>query len=641
MNDQTSTPPSERRTFVVGTAGHVDHGKSTLVRRLTGIDPDRLQEEKAREMTIDLGFAWLELPGGLSVSVIDVPGHERFIKNMLAGVGGLDAAMLVVAADEGPMPQTVEHLAILDLLNISAGLVVITKADLVDDDWLELIVEETRETLLGTALADADIIPVSASTGKGIDRLLLALETVLSALPRRSVSGKARLPVDRVFSVSGFGTVVTGTLLGSPVEIGQELEILPSMLRARVRGLQSHGERVERALPGSRTAINLTGVDRDAVQRGDVLTVPGWLKPTMLMDARLRLVPAAPQALVQNDAVDVFVGASETPAHVTLLDSELIEPGSEGWVQIRFERPLTLLEGDQFIVRQASPSLTIGGGKVTNAHPRRHRRFREDVIQELETRESGSGHERLEQALMNGPLELRAITEATGLDLDETREIVTELAGDGLLTVLGGDVDGALAPTRLVIRNGDLERLVGSITALVVEFHQRFPLRKGMAREEIRSRLSLAVRVFDAIIQSIVSSGQLRDYGSVLALAGHQIQLSQQQQTLADRYLSALDASPNAPPSPGEFGIDAELVGALADRGELVRVSESVVFSAEYLGHVKDETLNMIEEHGEITLAQFRDHFGSSRKYAQAVLEYFDQQRFTRRVGDVRVRGSG
>ncbi|MBA2454551.1 MAG: selenocysteine-specific translation elongation factor [Chloroflexia bacterium] len=641
MNDQISTQPIERHTFVVGTAGHVDHGKSTLVRRLTGVDPDRLQEEKAREMTIDLGFAWLELPGGLAVSVIDVPGHERFIKNMLAGVGGLDAAMLVVAADEGPMPQTVEHLAILDLLNIPAGLVVVTKADLVDDDWLELIVEETRETLIGTVLADADIVPVSASTGKGIDTLLVSLQRLLSDLPRRAVSGEARLPVDRVFSVSGFGTVVTGTLLGSTVEIGQELEILPSMLRARVRGLQSHGERVERALPGSRTAINLTGVDRDTVQRGDVLTVPGWLKPTMMMDAGLRLVTAAPQPLVQNDAVDVFVGASETPAHVTLLDSESIEPGSEGWVQIRFERPLALFEGDQFIVRQASPSLTIGGGKVTNAHPRRHRRFRDEVIRDLETRESGSTHERFAQALIDGPLELRAITEAAGLDLDEAREIALELVSAGEVEILGSDTEGALMPGRLVMRSQDLARVTGSIVALIVDFHARFPLRKGMAREEIRSRMSLAVRVFDAVIQTLVSSGKLRDHGSVLAIAGHQMTLSPPQQALAEKFLRALETSQSAPPSPVEFGIDAELLGALAEQGQLVRVSDSVVFSAEYLERVKDETLEMIGEHGEITLAQFRDHFGSSRKYAQAVLEYFDQQRLTRRVGDVRVRGSG
>ncbi len=641
MNDQISSPYNERRTFVVGTAGHVDHGKSTLVRRLTGIDPDRLQEEKAREMTIDLGFAWLELPGGSSVSVIDVPGHERFIKNMLAGVGGLDAAMLVVAADEGPMPQTVEHLAILDLLNISAGLVVITKADLVDDEWLELVVEETREALANTVLAESEIIPVSAATGAGIDTLLAALEQILLALPGRTLSGKARLPVDRVFSVSGFGTVVTGTLLGSPLEIGQELEILPSMQRARVRGLQSHGERVERALPGSRTAVNVSGVDRDALQRGDMLTVPGWLKPTMLMDARLRLVSSAPHALLQNDPVDVFVGASETPGHVTLLDSEAIEPGNAGWVQIRFERPLILLEGDQFIIRQASPSLTIGGGTVMNAHPRRHRRFREEVIRELETRESGSAHDRVVQALVDGPLELRAIAGATALNLQESQDIVLELAAEGTVTVLGGDAQSPLAPNRLVIGSRDFDRIGALIASLLGEFHQRYPLRKGMAREEVRSRTNLAGRVFDATVQTFASAGKLRDHGSVLALVEHQIELDATQQEVAGRYLAALAANHNAPPGPSEFGVDVELLGALVDQGRVVRVADNVVFTAEYLGRVKDETLKLIEDHGEITLAQFRDHFGSSRKYAQAVLEYFDQQRITRRVGDMRVRGSG
>jgi len=396
-------------TYVIGTAGHVDHGKSTLVKALTGIDPDRLREEKEREMTIDLGFAWMTLPSGRQISIIDVPGHERFIKNMLAGVGGIDAALLVVAADEGPMPQTAEHLAILDLLQIERGLIVLTKTDLVDAEWRDLVVEEIREAVRGTVMDGAPVVPVSAVTGVGLDDLRAGIDALLDAVPPHNETGRPRLPIDRVFTVAGFGTVVTGTLLGGPLEIGQEVEILPAGRRGRVRGLQSHRSKVERAQPGSRTAVNLAGVAVEEIARGDVLTVPGWLTPTRLLDARLRLVPDSPVVLEQNDEVDFFLGSAECLARVTLLDAERIEPGQEGWVQFRFPAPLVAVRGDRFIVRRPSPSLTIGGGVVVDAHPRRHRRFRPEVIQALEVLASGTPEEIVVQALAAGPLERRAL----------------------------------------------------------------------------------------------------------------------------------------------------------------------------------------------------------------------------------------
>ena len=327
------------RPFVIGTAGHVDHGKSTLVKALTGIDPDRLAEEKARAMTIDLGFAWLTLPGGQSVSVVDVPGHERFIKNMLAGVGGIDAALLVVAADEGPMPQTVEHLAILDLLGVDRGVIVLTKVDAAEADWLDLVREEVRELVSTTTLADAPIVAVSALTGEGLPELLETLEEVLASAPGTSGGGVPRLPVDRVFSVAGFGTVVTGTLSGGEITTGDELRLYPGNRRARVRGLQSHQEKVARALPGRRTAVNLSGITTEEVQRGDVLAPPGIMSPSQRLDARLRLLPDASVALKQNDEVDFFTGAAELPARITLLDRERLDPGESAWVQFRFRAP--------------------------------------------------------------------------------------------------------------------------------------------------------------------------------------------------------------------------------------------------------------------------------------------------------------
>lgn len=629
------------RTFVVGTAGHVDHGKSTLVKRLTGIDPDRLREEQEREMTIDLGFAWLTLPGGLSVSVVDVPGHERFIKNMLAGVGGIDAALLIVAADEGPMPQTAEHLAILDLLGITAGLVVLTKRDLVDDEWLELITEETREALAGTTLADAPLVPVSALTGAGLPELLADLEALLLAQPERATAGRPRLPVDRVFTVAGFGTVVTGTLVGDALETGQEVELLPGGLRSRVRGLQSHSTKVERAWPGSRTAVNLAGVDREQLQRGAVLTTPGWLRPTTLLDARLRLIAAAPRPLEQNDAVDFFVGATEAPAHVTLLADERIEPGGEGWVQLRFAQPVVVVESEQFIIRQASPSLTIGGGVVINAHPRRHRRFREEVIEELDTRAGGTPLQRLLQALAEGPRTVRELSIALDIDVAEVSELVAEGVGTDDVIVLGAASDERLSPNRLVLLMRAFERQTATVERLLADFQARHRLRRGMPKEEVRSRLQLDARVFDALLQTLVRRGLVVDLGNVLALAAWRVELNADEQRRAATYLLALEASPDAPPAPGDFGLDAELLSAMEDQRMVVRLADNVVFGAEHLERVKAQTLALIDASGTLTLAQFRDHFGSSRKYAQAVLEYFDQQRVTRRVGDARVRGSG
>ena len=347
---------------VIGTAGHVDHGKSMLVKALTGIDPDRLKEEKERQMTIDLGFAWLTLPSGEQVGIVDVPGHKDFIENMLAGVGGIDAALLVVAADEGVMPQTREHLAILDLLGVKSGLVALTKVDLVDDpEWLELVEAEVEELLEGTTLAGAPIVPVSAKTGQGLPELVAELDALLQRTPPRRDLGRPRLAIDRVFSITGFGTVVTGTLVDGAFELGQEVEILPQGIKARIRGLQTHKRRIERAMPGSRVAINLAGVSKNELRRGDVVTTPGWLKPTQLVDVRLRYLADAPRPLRHNATLKFFSGSAEVVARARLLDSEAIPPGEEGWVQLRLAKPVALIKGDRFIVRQPSPPLTIGG----------------------------------------------------------------------------------------------------------------------------------------------------------------------------------------------------------------------------------------------------------------------------------------
>jgi selenocysteine-specific elongation factor len=607
---------------------------------LTGIDPDRLAEEKARQLTIDLGFAWFDLPSGRQVSMIDVPGHERFIKNMLAGVGGIDAALLVIAADEGPMPQTEEHLDILGLLEVERGLVVLTKIDMVEPEWRELVVEEIRERLQGTAFANSQIVPVSALKGEGIDELRVALDDLLSDIPPHTEAGKPRLPIDRVFSVTGFGTIVTGTLLGGPLELGQEIELQPSGLRTRVRGLQSHQQKVEKALPGRRTAVNLTGVSVEDVVRGDVITAPGWLRPTTMLDAQVRVVENAPFALEQNDEVDFFVGSSETVARVTLLDAEKIEPGKSGWIQIRFPRPVAAVRDDRFIIRRPSPSETIGGGLVIDPHPRRHRRFRADVIQGLEALASGSPEEILLQTLGNQPRELRDLYRAITLPEEDVRAAAYALlASEDIIHLKrGATAESTLAPADNLIAWSAYRDTLDQIQKILGEYHQGNPLRRGMAKEEVRSRVDMPQRAFEELVARAAEAEGIVDEGNVIRRPQHEIRFSDEQRARIDRYLEALQSAPFSPPSPSQFDLDIELVMALSETGEVVRIDETIVFTRQAFDDMKQQVLEIIDQHGNLTLAQFRDHFGTSRKYAQAVLEYFDHHRITRRVGDERVR---
>ncbi|MGH2558515.1 MAG: selenocysteine-specific translation elongation factor [Thermomicrobiales bacterium] len=641
----TSNQSQPGQTRVVGTAGHVDHGKSTLVKALTGIDPDRLAEEKARAMTIDLGFAWLTLPSGRDVSIIDVPGHERFIKNMLAGVGGIDAAVLVVAADEGPMPQTTEHLAILDLLQVKLGVVALTKIDLVDHEWLDLVTEEVRERLAGSTLEGAQIVPVSAQSGKGLPELLTALDAVLEHAPDWPSSGRPRLPIDRVFTVSGFGTVVTGTLLGGELAVGQELRVFPSGHVSRIRGLQSHGAKVERSVPGSRSAVNLTGLAVDDVRRGDVLAVPGFLTPSHRLDARLQLLPDAPVTLEQNDEVDFFVGAAELPARVTILDQERIAPGEHGWVQFRFRHPVAVLKGDRYIVRRPSPSITIGGGEIVDPNPARHKRFRREVIESLETLVVGSPDEIVLQALASSPRELRSLRNdhPGGLAPAQVDAALAQLIEERDVVVLGGNGPSSLRPATFLVAVNTWEMIVHRLRNALAVFHAAQPLRRGIPREELRSRMRLTgpPRLFDEVLATASRDGAVVDDGQTVRRRDFAIVLDPPRRAEADRFVSALRSAPNAPPAPSDFGIDQETLGALVDLGEVVKVADGVVYEPAAISAIERQVIELIDRDGSLTLAGFRDHFDTSRKYAQAMLEYLDQRKVTRRVGDERVRFGG
>jgi selenocysteine-specific elongation factor len=641
---------------VVGTAGHVDHGKSTLVHALTGIDPDRLKEEKEREMTIDLGFAWLTLPSGERVGIVDVPGHKDFIKNMLAGVGGIDAALFVVAADEGVMPQTREHLAILDLLQVRGGVVALTKIDMAEDeDWLDLVEADLLDVLEGTVLDGAPVVRCSARTGEGLDELLSELDRYLAtSAPRRDV-GRPRLPVDRVFTVAGFGTVVTGTLNDGALVVGQEVEIQPSGLRARIRGLQTHKQKIEQAVPGSRVAINLTGVGKDEVQRGEVITVPGWLRPTMLVDCHLRFLPDAPLPLKHNAPVDFFSGAAEAQARVRLLGKRVLAPGEEGWVQIRLESPVALVKGDRFIIRQPSPSVTIGGGRVVNPFPgRRHRRFRPEVIERLETLAHGSPEEILIQDLeRQQPCETRDLLARSSLSRQQAAESLQALVAEGQVLLLDGSLSSAESPppvpsSAFVVTRSGWGALRERIEGLLSDYHRQHPLRAGMLREEVKSRLArhvpaLTPRLLNEIASQAAREGWLVEEGASIRLASHQATFTPKQQQAVDYMLYTFRQAPYTTPSVAqcEEQVGGEVLNALIEQGQLVRLNEDVIFMTETYEEMRDRIVDHLKENGTITVAQLRDLFGTSRKYALALLGYMDERRITRRVGDERVLREG
>ena len=634
---------------VVGTAGHVDHGKSTLVRALTGIDPDRLKEEKARGMTIDLGFAWMEaqqVAGTLtSIGIVDVPGHIDFIRNMLAGVGGIDAAILVIAADEGVMPQTREHLAILDLLAVPGLVVALTKVDAAPDaEWLDLVELDIHELLSTTHFDGAPVVRVSALQGDGLDDLRRTLGSLLATLPPRRNRARPRLPIDRIFSLTGFGTVVTGTLSDGALALGDAVEILPARLAARIRGMQSHKESIELALPGSRVALNLTGVGTDELQRGAVVVKPGTIQPTSLIDVYFRLLPDAPHALRHNQTVDFFVGASQTPAKVRVLGVEQVGPGEEGWLQLRLAHPIVVAGGDHYILRRPSPSLTLGGGTVVHAHPRRRwRRFDPVVLAQLAVLAQGTPDEVMLETLDRQPFAgASQLWAASGLDLDVAKAVTEELRASGAIIAL----DAGAEPT--LLSAGRWESVLQALTVMLTEYHRQAPLRRGMARGEVRSRLGvtlapaeLSVRLFNALITAAERSGKIMADDASLWLPGFDAQPNPEQSRRIEAALGLLAAARFAPPATDEvlrqLGNDAELLEMLVEQGRLVRVGPTLVYRSEEFVQMTQLVLDHLAQHGAITLAEARDLFDASRKYAQAVLEEMDTRRITRHVGDARV----
>lgn len=614
---------------VIGTAGHVDHGKSTLVEKLSGIQPDRLAEEKARKMTIDLGFAWLGLPSGETVGIVDVPGHRDFIENMLAGVGGIAAALLVVAADEGIMPQTREHLAILRLLDIQRICVVLSKVDLIDDpEWLELVTLEVEDLLAAHRYDSAPILPVSAHTGAGLPALKAELQRLLAQLPPPSAGGQPRLPVDRVFVISGFGTVLTGTLMGGALEVGDAVELQPRGLRGRIRGLQSYQRELKRVEAGSRVAVNVTGISSADARRGDVLSKPGLLPPTLLADAHFSQLGDVARRLKHNAEVKVFCGAAESVARVRLLETEALPPGADGWLQLRLRDALPLARGDRYILRYPSPAETIGGGIIVNPYPgRRHKRFRRDVIADLQLRLRGSPAERLAQAAASdSPQKPAALRRSLGFADAEMAAATEEAISAGLLRRCE---DGAL------IAASTWEKLAGKVEAELRAYHQRQPLRLGLRLAELSSRLGLAANILESII---ANEDRFVAESRLLRLREHEIIFSAQQRASIEKLMQTLEQQPYTPPTIGEMNQMAgeAVVRALLDQRRLVKVSDAIAFSAAAYDALVAAVRQHLRAHDEIDAKTLRDAFGTTRKYAIPVLEHLDSLGITQRVGDIR-----
>ena len=623
--------------FVIGTAGHVDHGKSTLIRALTGIEPDRLREEQERQLTIDLGFAWMELPSGQEIGLVDVPGHSDFIENMLAGVGSIDAALFVVAADEGVMPQTREHLAILDLLEVDRGVIALTKIDMVEEpEWLELVEADVRRLFESTSLAGAPIVRVSGVTQEGLESLTRELDEAISESVPRQDLGRPRLSVDRVFTVSGYGTVVTGTLVDGSLEVGDEVVVLPGGDIGRVRSLQTHKRERERVEPGTRAAANISGVDVEDVNRGDVVAFPETYRPTEMLDVHVRTLNLEQLEIVHDQALKLFLGAGQRMARIRLLGgAEKLGPDQDGWLQLVLDEAIVAQRGDRYILRRPSPPLTLGGGQVADAHPsERHRLKDHAVVERLAALVHGETAEVLRAIVRSqGPIQSDELIKQAGVGSVEVERALEAMVAAGDLIALED-----AQQREWYVSAGRFEDLRTRLHEALRNYHERYPLRPGMPREELRGRLAMADRVFDALLKQLESEGLVNSGAGWVADIDFAPELTGDQEQMVNELLERFRGSPYGPPTVKEArsAVGDELYEHLRQSDELVQVAEDVVFSRDAYGDMVEQIQQLIRDRGAVTVAEVRDYFDTSRKYAMALLEYLDRQSVTLRDGDER-----
>ncbi len=627
--------------IILGTAGHIDHGKSSLVKALTGTDPDRLKEEKERGITLDLGFASLDLPGDNRLGIVDVPGHEGLIKNMLAGVGGIDIVMLVIAADEGIMPQTREHLAICDLLCVKKGIIALTKSDMVEKDWLALVQDEVHSFVRGTFLEKSTIVPVSSKTGENLPLLVQELTKLSSEVAPKSLNGILRLPIDRVFTMKGFGTVITGTMLSGTISTDQEIQILPKRITTKVRGIQSHNQAVKRAVAGQRTAVNLQGVEKDELSRGDTIVNTGYFQPTKTLDAKLNLLKQAPRGLKTGARIRFYNTTQEAIGRITLLGSNMLAPGEEAYVQLRLEQHVIAQHGDRYILRFYSPMETLGGGMILNPHTRRHKTATmQESLKDLGTLNEGTLEEIL--GLFISGKSFSGIEEA---------EVISAVAGDkqSILTALTVLTQKkiALRVDNLYVHATHIGALENKIIDFIQQYHSVNPLKPGLGKEELKGMLKMrvAIKILNTTIDGLLKKKQIEAEGSKLKIPGFKAARGAIQDEVKSKIVEAITKGGTQPPIreelPALFGItekDAkDLMKLLADEGHLVRINDSLHLDKNILEQIRTNLKQYLDAKKEITMAEFRDLAKTSRKYAVPLMEYFDSQKLTQRVGDKRV----
>ena len=630
---------------IIGTAGHVDHGKTLLVKALTGIDTDRLQEEKKRGITIELGFAHLDWEDGTQAGIVDVPGHEKFIKNMLAGAGGIDLAMLVVAADEGFMPQTVEHLGILSLLGIKEGLVVITKADMVDPEWVDMIREDVKEQVKGTFLENKPIMAVSAYTGEGIPELREHLKKLVQQTGEKSLRTPFRLPVDRVFSVEGFGTVVTGTLIEGSMSEDEMAELVPSGLTAKIRNLQVHGKDVTTAYAGQRVAVNLAGLKKSDIQRGDAVAKPGTVHVGQMLDVRLQNLKGSQRVILNNSQVHFYLGAAVLLAKVVLLDRDKLEPGDSCYAQVRFTDPIAAKAGDRFVIRFYSPLETIGGGVVLEDAPLRHKRGDKAVLEALKIKESGSGDQKVVQAVAEEGITLpdcKKLAARLAMAEEELQRELEQLVSRGkALEILPGRYLASVV----------LDKQWDSCQKLLSEYHTKNPLHAGMRLAELRQKLfpKTDLSIADGILRELQAEGKIKRVADRYALQEFEVRLTKRQNAIKDKLLKVYrDAGLESPSTdelwpmfqPKEKDEAKQVLESLVSGGQLVMLSPQIVVYKDVYAALLGALKEWFETHETITLAEYRDKMNTSRKYSLAALEYFDRNHMTKKDGDLRKPGA-
>ncbi len=629
------------RQYILGTAGHIDHGKTSLVKALTGIDTDRLKEEKERGITIELGFAHLALPGGKVLGIVDVPGHEKFVKNMVAGATGIDLVALVIAADEGVMPQTREHLEICQLLKIRHGIVVLTKIDMVDEEWLELVREDVREYLSETFLASAPIVEVSAITGQGIDNLVQVLDKVFQKLPEKEAGHIFRLPIDRVFTMRGFGTVITGTTVSGQIRIGDEVTLYPQGIESKIRGIQVYNRDVSEVHAGLRTAVNLQGVEKAAIERGNVLASKDSLKTTHMIEVHLELLSSAPRKVKNRSKVRFHTGTSEIISTAVLLDRDELLPGQTCYAQIRLEEPTAVLRNDHYVIRSYSPVQTIGGGEILNALPVKRKRFSETALAELKSLHTGDLSQVIEVFVSSARFsgvrqdDLPFLTNTSRKKLDGTLQALLSKK-----RAIQYDREGGL-----LIHSNFLQKARNEILETIARYHTDYPLKLGLPKEELRSRTEGArnPKLFNYLMSQLSGEEAVVVEKDIVRLKEHRVTLAEDQektrQALEKLYLESGLQPPYFKEIKDKYAgkTASEVIDVMVKEGVLIKVKEDLFFHREVLDGLQERLVDFLKANGEMTTQQFKDITGTSRKYTIPLIEHFDRAQLTVRVGDNRV----